>query len=129
QYLRANVYGEDEDYFVNYKLSSEIVLLKTSRGFEGKYIDYISAVFQKKMLTVGPLVTDVNKIDEENSEVMQWLSKKENHSTVYISFGSECFLSKEEIEEIAKGLELCDVNFIWVIRFPVGEKTISIEEA
>ncbi|KAI3459302.1 hypothetical protein Pfo_015965 [Paulownia fortunei] len=130
EFLYANVFDEDKDVlFVNYKLSSEIALLKTSRGFEGKYIDYVSAVCQKKILTVGPLVTDVNKSGEENSEVLQWLSKKNQHSTVYISFGSECFLSKEEIEEIAKGLELCDVNFIWVIRFPVGEKTISIEEA
>ncbi|KAI3459301.1 hypothetical protein Pfo_015964 [Paulownia fortunei] len=130
EFLYANVFDEDKDVlFVNYKLSSEIALLKTSRGFEGKYIDYVSAVCQKKMLTVGPLVTDVNKNDEENSEVIQWLSKKKQHSTVYISFGSECFLSKEEIEEIAKGLELCDVNFIWVIRFPAGEKTIGIEEA
>ncbi|THG07399.1 hypothetical protein TEA_004839 [Camellia sinensis var. sinensis] len=28
----------------------------------------------------------------------------------------------EEMEEIAHGLELSKVNFIWVVRFPVGEK-------
>ncbi|KAL0457355.1 UNVERIFIED_CONTAM: UDP-glucosyltransferase 29 [Sesamum latifolium] len=39
----------------------------------------------------------------------------------------EYFLSKIEIEEIVKGLELCDVNFIWIIRFPVGV-TITLEE-
>ncbi|KAL0434546.1 UNVERIFIED_CONTAM: Beta-D-glucosyl crocetin beta-1,6-glucosyltransferase [Sesamum latifolium] len=60
---------------------------------------------------------------------MEWLSKKNQHSTVYISFGSEHFLSKQEIEEIAKGLELCDANFIWVIRFHLGVKEISIEDA
>lgn len=36
-------------------------------------------------------------------------------------------MSKNEIEEIAKGLELREVNFIWIIRFPVG-KTISVNE-
>ncbi|CAA3021000.1 beta-D-glucosyl crocetin beta-1,6-glucosyltransferase-like [Olea europaea subsp. europaea] len=60
-------------------------------------------------------------------EIMQWLSQKNQFSTVFISFGSENYLSKEQIEETARGLELCDVNFIWVVRFPVGNTT-RIEE-
>ncbi|KAF8396447.1 hypothetical protein HHK36_018066 [Tetracentron sinense] len=55
-------------------------------------------------------------------------NKKEPSSTLYVSFGSECFLSKEEIEELAHGLEHSKVNFIWVVRFPEGEK-IRVEEA
>ncbi|GFP85291.1 beta-d-glucosyl crocetin beta-1 6-glucosyltransferase [Phtheirospermum japonicum] len=115
----------------SYKLSTDaIVLLKTCRGFEGKYIDYVSDACGTKIVPVGPLVTDVCENAEESSEyVMKWLSKKNTCSTVYISFGSEYFLCKEEIDEIAKGLELCDVDFIWVIRFPVEEKEISVEEA
>ncbi|KAL0367677.1 UNVERIFIED_CONTAM: UDP-glucosyltransferase 29 [Sesamum radiatum] len=133
QFLYYNVFEEDEDVvFVNYRLSTDIALLKTSGGLEGKYIDYVSAVCHRKLLPVGPLVADVNKDDDEEekySDIMEWLSKKNQHSTVYISFGSEYFLSKQEIEEIAKGLELCDANFIWVIRFPLGEKEISVEDA
>ncbi|KAL7080968.1 hypothetical protein ACP275_14G011200 [Erythranthe tilingii] len=132
-FMRTHVFDDDGDvFFVNYKLSSEVVLLKTGRALEGKYIDYVSTACGRKLLPVGPLVTDVcENAEESNSDVMKWLSKKENHSTVYISFGSECFLSEEEINEIAKGLELCDerVNFVWVVRFPVEDKTITIEEA
>ncbi|KAL8486278.1 hypothetical protein ACS0TY_023112 [Phlomoides rotata] len=36
---------------------------------------------------------------------------------------------EEEIDEIAKGVELSEANFIWVIKFPVMEKIMSIEEA
>ncbi|KAL9140052.1 hypothetical protein ABFS82_14G011100 [Erythranthe guttata] len=132
-FMRTHVFDDDGDvFFVNYKLSSEVVLLKTGRALEGKYVDYVSTTCGRKLLPVGPLVTDVcENAEESNSDVMKWLSKKEHHSTVYISFGSECFLSEEEINEIAKGLELCDerVNFIWVVRFPVEDKTITIEEA
>ncbi|KAL7080970.1 hypothetical protein ACP275_14G011300 [Erythranthe tilingii] len=132
QFLYTDVFEEDKEViFQNYRLSSEFVLLKTSEGFEGKYIDYVSDVCRRKILPVGPLVTGVcENAEENNSDVMKWLSKKEHHSTVYISFGSEYFLSEEEIDEISKGLELCDerVNFIWVVRFPVGEKTVTIEE-
>lgn len=46
---------------------------------------------------------------------------------MFVAFGTECYLSKEEIHEIAQGLELSKVNFIWVIRFPQGE-TISIQD-
>ncbi|KAM2967864.1 hypothetical protein FF1_028077 [Malus domestica] len=49
-------------------------------------------------------------------------------SVVYISFGSEYFLSKEEIEEIAHGLELSKVSFIWVVRFPKEEKVTRAKE-
>ncbi|KAK4477908.1 hypothetical protein RD792_017173 [Penstemon davidsonii] len=125
----ANIFEKDKDViFVNFKLSCDVVLLKTSKGFEGKYIDYVSNKCKKEIVPVGPLVSDASEIDEESSEILKWLSTKKKYSTLYISFGSEYFLSKEEIEEIAKGLEFCGVNFIWVIRFPIGE-TVNIEEA
>lgn len=47
---------------------------------------------------------------------------------MFVSFGSEYFLSKEEIEDIALGLELSGVNFIWVVRFPCGAKAKVDEE-
>ncbi|PHT59910.1 hypothetical protein CQW23_02273 [Capsicum baccatum] len=31
------------------------------------------------------------------------------------------------MREIAQGLELCNINFMWVIRFSVGDKT-SVEK-
>ncbi|KAL3812809.1 hypothetical protein ACJIZ3_014077 [Penstemon smallii] len=129
EFLYANVFEEDKDVvFVNYKLSCDFVMLKTNKGLEGKYIDYLTNVCKKMILPVGPLVSDASEIDEESSEILKWLSTKNKYSTLYISFGSEYFLSKDEIEEIAKGLDLCGVNFIWVIRFPIGE-TVNIEEA
>ncbi|KAL2506709.1 UDP-glycosyltransferase 72E2 [Abeliophyllum distichum] len=79
------------------------------------------------MVHVGPLVGQ-NDNEEDYSEIMQWLSKKNQFSTVFISFGSENYLSKMQIEEMAQGLELCDANFIWVVRFPVGA-AIGIKEA
>ncbi|GFP85799.1 beta-d-glucosyl crocetin beta-1 6-glucosyltransferase [Phtheirospermum japonicum] len=47
---------------------------------------------------------------------------------MYISFGSECFLSDEHIGEIAKGLQLSNANFIWVIRSSLGETTMTTVE-
>ncbi|XP_073135674.1 mogroside IIIx synthase-like [Henckelia pumila] len=120
----------DEDYkgipFAHFQLSDGIVLMKTCGGIEGKYVDYLSVLCKKNVLPVGPLIAQSN--DEENAaQIVEWLSKKPQFSTVLISFGSENYLSKDQMQEIAKGLELCDVNFIWIVRSPVGE-TININE-
>ncbi|XP_031111879.1 beta-D-glucosyl crocetin beta-1,6-glucosyltransferase-like [Ipomoea triloba] len=59
---------------------------------------------------------------------MDWLGRKPASSTMFVSFGSEYFLTKEDTEEIAYALELSNVNFIWVLRFPKGRE-ISTREA
>ncbi|CAN4114370.1 unnamed protein product [Withania somnifera] len=106
--------------------SRDIILVKTCRDFVGKYMDYLSKVISKKIVPVGSLVQD--SIDQgEHEEVimqMQSLDKKEKSSTIFVSLWIEFFLSREEIHEEAQGLELSKVNFIWVIRFPLGEKII-----
>lgn len=105
------------------RFCDKIMLAKSSREIEGKYMDYLSDVTELKTMGVGTLFQDpVGDDQPENNELMQWLGEKSDCSSVYVSFGSEYFLTKEEMEEIAFGLELSKVNFIWVVRFPVGEK-------
>ncbi|KAJ7974941.1 Glycosyltransferase, partial [Quillaja saponaria] len=109
------------------KYSSEIVLVKTFREIEGKYIDYFESIVGKKIVPLGGTFVS-NPIDnDEEDETIKWLNKKRALSTVFVSFGSEYYLSKEEIEELAHGLEQSNANFIWVIRFPLGS-AINIEE-
>ncbi|KAG9160084.1 hypothetical protein Leryth_005809, partial [Lithospermum erythrorhizon] len=108
--------------------SNEIVLIRSSRAFEEKYIDFQSVVVDKKMVSLGLLVIIEPEDDlDDDSEIIQWLNGKKEASTVYVSFGSEIILTKDEVKEIALGLEMSNVNFIWVLRSPHGEKT-SLEE-
>ncbi|THG23947.1 beta-D-glucosyl crocetin beta-1,6-glucosyltransferase-like [Camellia sinensis] len=68
-------------------------------------------------------------VDEnDESEIIGWLNKKERRSTVFVCFGTEYFLSNDEIEDIAYGLELSGVNLLWVVRFAMGANT-SVEKA
>ncbi|KAK1352575.1 Glycosyltransferase [Heracleum sosnowskyi] len=97
--------------------SHEVVLVKSFTGIEGKYNDYLSTLCEKTILPVGPLVSETVESEKDDQfKIFEWLNMKDKASTVFVSFGSECFLSKEEIEEIALGLELSCVNFIWVVR-------------
>ncbi|KAI3777920.1 hypothetical protein L1987_47723 [Smallanthus sonchifolius] len=59
---------------------------------------------------------------------MQWLETKDSASTVFVSFGSEYFLSSSNLKEIAYGLEISNVNFIWVLRFPKCEEKKQVLE-
>ncbi|KAL0348718.1 UNVERIFIED_CONTAM: UDP-glucosyltransferase 29 [Sesamum angustifolium] len=129
--IESNIKDADNEFaFGNFELSTDIILMKSSRGVEGKYIDYLSNRCKKQILPTGPLIPDASHYDDEKlSEIMRWLSEKQEYSTIYISFGSEYFLSKDQIEVIAKGLALCNVNFLWVVRFPIGQKSTCIEEA
>ncbi|KAL3718892.1 hypothetical protein ACJRO7_003921 [Eucalyptus globulus] len=107
--------------------SSNFILMKTFRELEGKYIDYLSSYSGKKVVPVGPLVEDPSNIEDGDS-IIEWLDKRDKLSTVFVSFGTEYFLTEKDRKEIAHGLELSNVNFLWVIRFPVGE-SIELEEA
>ncbi|KAK1381150.1 Glycosyltransferase [Heracleum sosnowskyi] len=108
------------------ELSNKVILIKGIKEMEGNFSDYLSTLSGKKIVHVGPLVQDPISKDE-NPDIIKWLNKKKQGSTIFVSFGSEYFLSKEDFEEMAHGLMLSNVNFIWVVRFPVGEK-IRIED-
>uniref|UniRef100_A0A803LL43 Glycosyltransferase n=1 Tax=Chenopodium quinoa TaxID=63459 RepID=A0A803LL43_CHEQI len=62
--------------------------------------------------TKGPVATNL----WAESDCIQWLDSKPNGSVLYVSFGSYAHLTREELEEIAHGIRLSGVNFLWVIR-------------
>lgn len=114
-----------------------MILIKTFREIEGKYFDYLSNMLKKKIVPVGPLVEDTednqgkSKDEDKHSNsslIMEWLNRKNPDSSIFVSFGSELSLSKQQIEELAHGIEQSNVNFVWAIRFQKEEKT-RVEEA
>ncbi|XP_030526544.2 beta-D-glucosyl crocetin beta-1,6-glucosyltransferase-like [Rhodamnia argentea] len=106
--------------------SAGLIFMKGIRELEGKYIDYLRDLSGKKVVLVGPLVEE--PVQEDGNHIIEWLDQKERSSTIFISFGTEYFLTEKEREEIAFGLELSNVNFIWVVKFSVVEN-IKLEEA
>lgn len=118
---------EDKPVFLQYyasrfEQSCNIVLFKSFREAEGKCIDYISDLVERDIVPVGQLVHDpaANEIDA-TKDIMEWLDKKEKSSVVFVCFGSENYLSAEEVIEMANALEATKCNFIWALRTPKGE--------
>lgn len=122
--------GDHGRAFAHFKNSQEIVLIKTCRSLESKYIDYLSLLSQRRMISIGSLISHTTNLNEDDcSSIMQWLDAKEKFSTIFISFGSENYLTNDQMHAIARGLEICGVSFIWVIRFPGGETAERREAA
>ncbi|XP_049372056.1 beta-D-glucosyl crocetin beta-1,6-glucosyltransferase-like [Solanum verrucosum] len=114
---------DDPEEFSSYlSRNIQIMLISTSRTIEAKYIDHCTELINWKVVPVGPPVQDPITNNADDKELMEWLGTKDENSTVFVSFGSEYFLSKEDMEEVAFGLELSNVNFIWVVRFSKGEE-------
>ncbi|CAN1258463.1 UDP-glucosyltransferase 29 [Linum perenne] len=86
--------------------SSPVLIIKSFREIEAEYIDTLSKFTGRPVITVAPLVPndDDDQESKSDNELIDWLNKKSPSSVVYISFGSECYLSRSEIHELAHAL-------------------------
>jgi UDP-glucoronosyl and UDP-glucosyl transferase len=110
---------------------SDFVIARSFLEIESKYIDYLSTLIGKEVVLTGPLIPDILSVspgdNQEAEAVMHWLDRRMMRSVVFVSFGSECFMPYEEMEQLALGLELSGACFIWVARFPNIEETKDID--
>nr|BEP30489.1 6'deoxychalcone 4'-O-glucosyltransferase [Dahlia pinnata] len=68
---------------------------------------------------VGPLVAVGADVSHE---CMNWLDLQPSRSVVYLCFGSLGVFSSDQLKEIAKGLEMSGLRFLWVVRSPPSNK-------
>ncbi|KAJ0753149.1 putative UDP-glucuronosyl/UDP-glucosyltransferase, UDP-glycosyltransferase family [Helianthus annuus] len=68
---------------------------------------------------VGPLVASGG---DGSHECFSWLDLQPSGSVVYLCFGSLGVFSSEQLKEIAKGLEMSGVRFLWVVRSPPSDR-------
>lgn len=125
----ANGVSDADRFFQCMDRSTGFIAVRTFREIEAKYINHFEQEIGKEVVPVGPLVPDDDDDDESTLSVMRWLNEKEADSVVLAAFGSEYFMGEEEMREVARGLELSGLGFVWVIRFPVKEAEEAKSEA
>ncbi|XP_028105124.1 beta-D-glucosyl crocetin beta-1,6-glucosyltransferase-like [Camellia sinensis] len=64
----ANGVKEKDLIFESIKRSRDVMLLKTSRGLDGKYIDYFSTLVNKRIQPVSTLVQEPAKAKNDNDD-------------------------------------------------------------
>ncbi|XP_023540105.1 hydroquinone glucosyltransferase-like [Cucurbita pepo subsp. pepo] len=70
---------------------------------------------------IGPLVRKGCSENEERADCLKWLDEQPKESVLFVSFGSRGALWRDQITELALGLEMSGQRFIWVVRKPKDE--------
>ncbi|KAJ0982767.1 hypothetical protein J5N97_011022 [Dioscorea zingiberensis] len=99
---------------------------RTCREVERELVELLEDLHEKPVLPLGllapaPPTKDQVEVDvEKHKEIFAWLDGQRERSVVYVAFGSEATLSVELLHELALGLELSNLPFLWVLRKPLG---------
>ncbi|WCJ36742.1 UDP-glycosyltransferase 88A1 [Euphorbia peplus] len=76
---------------------------------------------------IGPLIATRGEKDSTVPEWFSWLDSQPSQTVVFLCFGSLGLFSKEQLMEIAIGLERSGERFLWVVRNPPAvEKGLAI---
>ncbi|XP_045788354.1 hydroquinone glucosyltransferase-like [Trifolium pratense] len=78
---------------------------------------------------VGPILQTGLETEPKGSDCEKWLENQTQNSVLYVCFGSGGTLSQEQINELAFGLELSGVKFLWVLREPSNSKNVDYQSA
>ncbi|KAI3472058.1 hypothetical protein Pfo_028746 [Paulownia fortunei] len=100
---------------------ADFILINTVNELEH---ETVLALNQKQpTYAIGPInfstdftKTVVPKSLRSETDCTEWLNSKPPGSVLYVSFGSLAQSNKQLTEEIAHGLLLSEVNFVWVLR-------------
>ncbi|QHN98640.1 UDP-glycosyltransferase 86A1-like [Arachis hypogaea] len=105
--------------FVDAK-GADFVLCNTVQELEPTVIAALQTF--KSFYAIGPIfapgftnTTMATSLWSE-SDCTQWLNSKPQGSVLYASFGSLAHMTRRVLEEIANGLLLSNVSFVWVLR-------------
>ena len=76
---------------------------------------------------IGPLIRQSGAIPPSSPRAacLEWLDRQPARSVIFVSFGSAGALPKEQMHQLALGLELSGQRFLWVVRSPSDEGTLS----
>ncbi|KAF2325724.1 hypothetical protein GH714_034223 [Hevea brasiliensis] len=97
--------------------------------FDALEPEALKAIEKFNMIGIGPLLPSAFLDRKDPSDTAfgadlfqsskgykEWLNSKPKSSVIYVSFGSICVLSKQQMEEIARGLLNSSRPFLWVLR-------------
>ncbi|XP_077215773.1 UDP-glycosyltransferase 91C1-like [Tasmannia lanceolata] len=100
----------------------QFIAIRSCTELEPDYLRLLEELHRKPVLPVGMLhpstQEDNTSNGHDNWEDGKWLDEQERSSVVYVAFGTEVALTKEQVHEIAIGLEQSQLPFIWALRRP-----------
>ncbi|KAL1200778.1 UDP-glycosyltransferase 88A1 [Cardamine amara subsp. amara] len=98
------------------------IIINTFDKLENRAIKAITEeLCFRNIYPIGPLIIQGRTGDNHGNNVdscLSWLDSQPEQSVVFLCFGSLGLFSKEQLKEIAVGLEKSGQRFLWVVRNP-----------
>lgn len=108
-------------------IGCDFIALRSCKEFEREYIDLVQELYQKPVVSIGllpPVLTDDQILDDTSNNssnrpsIFKWLDQQREKSVVFVGFGSEYKMPIHQVHELAFGLELSNLPFLWILRKP-----------
>ncbi|RWR88004.1 putative UDP-rhamnose:rhamnosyltransferase 1 [Cinnamomum micranthum f. kanehirae] len=95
-----------------------IIAIRDCMELSSDWFRLLEDLHQKPVFPIGLLPPPIQEADggDEAWPGREWLDKQAHGSTVYIALGSEVRPSKEQVHQLAFGLEQSQLPFIWALR-------------
>ncbi|XP_015694554.2 UDP-glycosyltransferase 91C1-like [Oryza brachyantha] len=123
--FRPNASGvSDADRFWEMERNCcRLIIHRSCPEAEPQLFPLLTELFAKPSVAAGVLmptdddVASSTSSDHEHSfaPAMQWLEKQPEKSVIYVALGSEAPLTADHVRELALGLELAGVRFLWAL--------------
>ncbi|KAF6985448.1 hypothetical protein CFC21_003309 [Triticum aestivum] len=109
----------------------ERIIHRSCEELEPRMFGLLSDLFRKPAVPAGILLPgapgDLEEDHRQSSsgsivrpQVLRWLDDQPPNSVIFVALGSEAPLTPENAHELALGLELAGVHFLWALRKPAG---------
>ncbi|KAL8248892.1 hypothetical protein R6Q59_005760 [Mikania micrantha] len=98
------------------KIAYDAVVVRSCFDFEPDWLNLLKKLYKKPVVPAGLLPAVVNDAGDGCwPEMKQWLDMHPKGSVVYIAFGTETKPNQYELTQLALGLELSGLPFLWVL--------------
>ncbi|CAN1180169.1 Putative UDP-rhamnose:rhamnosyltransferase 1 [Linum perenne] len=97
----------------------QVFAVRSCPELESDMLDLATQLFGKRVIPVGLLIPaelDPRFVGDETwNRISEWLNKRKKATVVYVAFGSETAITKDEVTELSLGLEASGSPFVWVL--------------
>ncbi|KFK41826.1 hypothetical protein AALP_AA2G176500 [Arabis alpina] len=130
---RSYIHGDSVWEFVRDSFRENVtswgLVVNSFSAMESVYLEHLKKEMgHERVWAVGPILPVTNgggnrggRSSVSVDHVMSWLDAREDNHVVYVCFGSQAVLTKDQTLALASGLEKSRVHFVWALKDPVEE--------
>nr|QTM97705.1 URT1 [Rehmannia glutinosa] len=102
----------------------DAMIIRHCNEFEPEWLKLLEELHKIEVIPLGLMPPNIQEtqsgVNEAWISIKDWLCSQKKESVVYVALGSEVVLSRDQLGELAHGLELSGIPFLWALRKPAG---------